>query len=427
MSPVKSFLTVVVAALALQASAASQATVAPPIKIDAQSAAHANLIQARAAAAPSAFQEQVITTSSDGLVMTNVGELASFTFQGHVLSVAGGGEQGATKGLGPTILYAPSEADDPAYRAAIGVAAGGATVDYFDTRVATPSVATLMQYDAVYTWVNFAYLDSVGFGNNLAAYNDAGGNVVIGAFGTFTSGNSLSGTIMTPAYCPVDSPFGNNHFTSSGYVGNGTTCIYTGVVTLICTFRDFLVTQGTGVVDGNYADGEICHAYRGSSPPGAGTVVYSNGSGAIQLPGSAGQWPTAVANACTCFTPAPSAWTDEGFALAGVSGDPLLEGSGSMVPTTRQFLTLSNAAPSAASYILASGSSSPTPFKGGTLVPGPSMINVLVFTSAAGGWNLNFRAPQAPSGFETWIQVAIVDAAAVNGVALSNAVKGTTP
>jgi hypothetical protein len=426
MSIVKSFLAVVVAALALEASAAAQASVAPTIKIDSQSAAYAKLIQARAAAAPFAFQEEVITTSSNDLAMTNLGQPSSFTFQGHVLSVAGDGEQGGPKGAATRILYAPSEADDPAYRAAIGVAAGGAIVDYFDTRVATPSVATLLQYDAVTTWTNFDHLDPVGYGNNLASYNDNGGNVVLGAFCTFTSGNFLSGTIMTAAYCPVRSPTGSNHFTASTYSGGGTTCIYTGVATLTCTFRDVLVTQGTGIVDGNYADAEICHAYRGSAPAGAGTVVYSNGSGAVQLAPTGGQWATAVANSCTCFT-VVNAWTDEGFALAGVSGDPLLEGSGSMVPTTRQFLTLSNAAPSAASYILSSGSSSPTPFKGGTLVPGPSIINVLVFTSPAGGWSLNFRAPQAPSGFETWIQIAIVDAAAVNGVALSNAVKGTTP
>lgn len=424
MSTGKSFLAVIVAGLALQAGAAAQGS--PSIQIDKHSQAYANLLQARTAAAPLAFQEEVSLPSSDSLELTNLGQPSSFTFEGHVLSLAGSGDQGAPKGAGTSILYCPSEADDAGYRAAIGAAAGGATVDYFDTRVATPSVATLLQYDAVYTWVNFDYLDPTGFGNNLAAYNDAGGNVVLGVFCTFTTGNFLAGTIMTAGYCPVDSPFGTNHFTTSAYTGNGTTCIYNGVASLSCQFRDFLVTQGTGVVDGTYADNEIVHAYRGTSPPGAGTIVYSNGAGAIQLPGSGGQWGTAVGNACTCFT-VVSAWTDEGFALGGVSGDPLLEGSGSMVPTTRQFLTLSNAAPSAASYILASSSSSPTPFKGGTLVPGPTIINFLVMTSPEGGWSFNFRAPSAASGTEVWVQVAIVDDAAPVGVALSNAVKGTTP
>jgi len=419
-------LAVAVAGFALAAGVAAQSSGVPSIVVDAHSLAHANLMQARAANAPFAFQEDVVIPSSDGLVMTNLGHLSSFTFQGHSLSVASEGELGATKGAAAKILYCPSEADDAAYRAAIGAAAGGATVDYFDTRIATPSVATLLQYDAVYTWVNFAYLDSVGLGNNLAAYNDAGGNVVLGCFCTFTGGNSLSGTIMTPAYCPVDSPLGNNHFATSTYSGGGTTCIYNGVTSLTCQFRDFLVTQGTGIADGAYADHEICHAYRGTSPAGAGSVVYSNGCGAVQLPGSAGQWGTAVGNACTCFG-ATSAWTNEGSALAGVSGDPLLEGAGSMVPTTQQTLTLSNAAPSALTSILAALSSSPTPYKGGTLLPGPNPISVLMNTNAGGGWVLHFRAPSAASGTTLWVQIGIQDAAAVQGVSLSNAVKGTTP
>ena len=424
MSPLKSFIAVLIAGLALEAGAAAQSAVAPSIKVDAQSAAHANLLKARAAAAPFAFQEEVVAPSSEP-VLTNVGVYSTITFEGHVLSAAGEGDQGATKGLPIKILYAPSEADDPAYRAAIGLAAA-AQVDYFDTRVATPSVATLLQYDAVYTWVNFAYQNSVGFGDNLASYNDNGGNVVLGTFCTFTTGNSLNGMIMTPAYCPVDSPMGTNHFSPANYIGDGTTCIYNGVNLLNCQFRDFLVIQGTGVKDGTYSDNEICHAFRSAAPAGAGTVAYSNGSGAIQLAPTLGPWATAVANCATCV-PNPNAWTDQGSALAGVSGDPLLEASGSLIPTTRQFLTLSNAAPSAASYILASGSSSPTPFKGGTLLPGPTLVNVLVMTSPAGGWQINYRAPAAASGTEAWIQVAIVDAAAVQGVALSNAVMGIVP
>ena len=420
MSPLKSFVFVFIASLALDAGVSAQGAA-----IDLHGAAHAKLMKARAAAAPFAFQEEVVVPASSGSVLTNVGQIKSFTFQGHVLSVASEGSQAATKGLPVKILYAPSDADDPAYRAAIGLAAAG-TVDYFDARVATPSVATLLQYDAVYTWADFAYQDPVGFGNNLASYNDNGGNVVLGVFCTFTTGNSLGGLIMTPAYCPVDSPNGTNHFQIANYIGNGVTCIYGGVAILSCSFRDFLVIQGTGVSDGTYSDNEICHAYRSAAPPGSGTVAYSNGSGAIQLAPTLGPWATAVANCATCVTN-PNAWTDEGSALAGVSGDPLLEASGGLVPTTRQFLDLSNAAPSAMSAIYASGSSSPAPFKGGTLLPGPALLTVFMGTNAEGGWEINFRAPAAASGTEIWVQVAIQDAAAVQGVSLSNAVKGTTP
>ena len=40
--------------------------------------------------------------------------------------------------------------------------------------------------------------------------SDAGGKVILGAFCTYRSGNYLAGRIMTPAYCPVTSPAGNN-------------------------------------------------------------------------------------------------------------------------------------------------------------------------------------------------------------------------
>lgn len=425
MSSVKSLIAVAVAGLALGASASAQVGSVPSIDVDVHSAAYAKLLKARAELASQAFQEEVTVPSSSGLVRTNSGQMRSFSFEGHALSLAGG--EGGAPEIGLAILYAPSEGDDPGYRAAISAAAGGATVDYFDTRVATPNIATLLQYDAVYTWVNFAYANNVAFGDVLANYNDNGGNVVLGVFCTYTSGNSLSGAIMTPAYCPVDSPLGNNHFSVSNYVGNGTTCIYNGVAGLASQFRDFLVTQGSGTVDGTYADGEICHAYRSASGAGQGDVVYSNGSGAAQLPGSSGEWGAAVGNSCACGVGGPPAWTDEGSALAGVSGDPSLVGVGSMAPASAQTLTLSNAAGSALSALIASTSSAPTAFKGGVLLPGPSTYATLLTTSPGGGWSLAFRAPIVPSGSELWIQVAIKDAAAVQGVALSNGVKGTTP
>ncbi|PWB77758.1 MAG: hypothetical protein C3F15_02650 [Holophagae bacterium] len=198
--------------------------------------------------------------------------------------------------VGETILYAPSEADDPALRSAIAAYTGG-TVDYFDTRAATPDVATLQSYDCVYTWANYAYLDNVGFGNNLAGAVDSGTVVILGAFCTYTSGNSLSGQIMTAAYSPVYSPTGSNHFASSNYAGDGTTPIHNGVTTYECFFRDILTLQGAGLQDGSYQDGEIAHAYRPDFK-----VIYSNGSGASAL-GCTGQWALLIANACQVGVP----------------------------------------------------------------------------------------------------------------------------
>lgn len=202
-----------------------------------------------------------------------------------------GGDNVLSPQGGFAILYAPSEADDPGLRAAIAGFTGG-TVDYFDATVGTPSVELMSSYDCVYTWVNFPYADNVTMGDNLATYVDGGGNVVLGVFATFTQGNFLSGQIMTPAYCPVFSPTGGNHFISSNYAGDGTTVIHDGVDAYECTFRDMLALQGSGQQDGSYVDTEIAHAYN----PGA-AVIYSNGSGALQL-GCTGDWALLVANAC---------------------------------------------------------------------------------------------------------------------------------
>jgi hypothetical protein len=247
----------------------------------------------------------VAFVGSASAVMTNMGVDREMISHGHVLTPP------ASSAVG-RILCAPSEADDAAFRAALSVAAGGAVVDYYDARVGTPSVALLLEYDCVYTWANFAYLDATGFGNNLADYVDApgGGSVVLGVFCTYTSGNELAGRIMTPGYSPVVSPFGTNWFTFAAYAGNGTTCIHTGVTAYGSTYRDVLALQGPGLVDGNYTDGEIAHAYRPDF-----RVVYSNGSSWVPL-GGTGDWPLLVANACACATPTATETTNWGSVKA---------------------------------------------------------------------------------------------------------------
>lgn len=202
---------------------------------------------------------------------------------------------------GPSLLYAPSEADDPAYRAAIAAITGG-TVDYFDASAGTPSVALLSNYACAHTWTNFAYADATTYGNNLATYVDGGGRALLGVFCTFTQGNSLGGAIMTAAYNPVVSPTGGNHFSNAAYAGNGTTCMHDNVTTYDCFFRDVLALQGTGIQDGSYVDNELAQAYRA----GGGDVIYNNGSGAVQLQGLGGcftaDWARLVANSCLCTT-----------------------------------------------------------------------------------------------------------------------------
>jgi hypothetical protein len=196
-------------------------------------------------------------------------------------------------GGGPRVLYAPSEGDDPAFRNAIATAIGG-TCDYFDAISGTPDTALLSGYYCVMTWANFAYADRDLYGDNLAAFVDVGGSVVLGAFAAYTSGNSLGGAIMTPAYCPVVGGF--NLFSFSSYRGDGIGCNYIGVSTFGATYRDDLSLQGGGAINGTFADGEIALGLNSAGP----NVCYANGAGGFPIDGNGPDWPTLIANGCTC-------------------------------------------------------------------------------------------------------------------------------
>ncbi len=121
-------------------------------------------------------------------------------------------------------------------------------------------------------------------------------------------------------------------------------------------------------------------------------------------------------------------WSDLGFALAGAPGVPVLSGDGSLAPLTAGSLDLSNAAAASPAMLFLSTFNNPSAFKGGLLVPVPPLLQVLFFTDGTGALSLPFTWPFGPpSGTTFYFQYAIQDAGAVKGVALSNALAGTTP
>ena len=123
------------------------------------------------------------------------------------------------------------------------------------------------------------------------------------------------------------------------------------------------------------------------------------------------------------------AWTDMGSGLSGVDGVPKLVGTGSLGFHTPGSLKLSHANPSKLCALFISKLSTPTPFKGGVLVPVPPIISFLLVTNATGALNLSWSSwpSPGPPGATWFFQYAIVDAAAPWGVALSNALRGTQP
>jgi Tol biopolymer transport system component len=121
-------------------------------------------------------------------------------------------------------------------------------------------------------------------------------------------------------------------------------------------------------------------------------------------------------------------WTDLGFGLAGVAGVPSLVGTGSLEAGSSGNLALTQAKASALTILFVSLTSTPTPFKGGTLATVPVTLSVPLSTGAAGSFKLPWVWPSGvPSAVPLYFQFAIQDAAALKGVSLSNALKAVTP
>lgn len=193
---------------------------------------------------------------------------------------------------GMRILYAPSDFDVPQFRQAIA-RMSGATVDYMNAMMATPSAAILSEYDCVFTYANNAYADNVLMGDNLAAAVDAGRTtVVLGSWSVPTAGNALGGAILGTAYSPVMTPTGNGHYMLDSWAGGGIPAFTEGVFDFTASYRDELAVQGTGIAFSTYLDGEIAVASRFPDY----RVTYLNGATGVEW--DEGDWPLMVANAC---------------------------------------------------------------------------------------------------------------------------------
>jgi FG-GAP-like repeat len=119
-------------------------------------------------------------------------------------------------------------------------------------------------------------------------------------------------------------------------------------------------------------------------------------------------------------------WTDLGDALSGAAGEPRLSGAGLLLPATPVVLRLQDAAALAPALLFASGVDTPLPFKGGIL-HAPLPLQPLL-TSASGEIGLKGTwSAHIPACTTLVLQLAIADAGAPAGVALSNAIEARSP
>ena len=193
---------------------------------------------------------------------------------------------GACEGM----LYAPSNGDNPAWRAAVA----GYTrqrCDYFDARSGTPSVELMNGYHCVFTWVNYEYDDKVAMGDNLAAYVDGGGRVILGQWCLPTAGPRLGGAIMTAGYVPVT----GTRYSDGVYAGDGTDCVHGAgcVGGYAASYRDECTLIPGNASDGTFVDGWLSVAWRPDR-----RVYYSAGNTGGDF--STGDTAELVGNMCQC-------------------------------------------------------------------------------------------------------------------------------
>jgi len=121
------------------------------------------------------------------------------------------------------------------------------------------------------------------------------------------------------------------------------------------------------------------------------------------------------------------AWEDRDCALAGVTGEPELDGTGTLQAGDDCSLVLSNAAPGALCVLFVSAVETPVPFKGGVLKTVPVLLDIALTTNAAGGVTIPFAWPAGFGALTFYAQFAIADAAGPVGASLSNALAGHAP
>jgi hypothetical protein len=118
-------------------------------------------------------------------------------------------------------------------------------------------------------------------------------------------------------------------------------------------------------------------------------------------------------------------WRVLGGGLAGSIDMPNLAGAGDLTPGSSARLSLRGGLPSANSTIVAGLSALNAPFKGGTLVPTPTVTLPLI-TNPAGAFDLHFNWVPAPAGIDLFVQVWIKDPGAPTGWSASNGLQMTS-
>jgi choice-of-anchor B domain-containing protein len=120
-------------------------------------------------------------------------------------------------------------------------------------------------------------------------------------------------------------------------------------------------------------------------------------------------------------------WTDLGNGKPGLTGVPVLSGTGPMTAGSSNSVDLGNAAPGATTNLIIGFTDLTVPFKGGVLVPNPDEILFGLAVDGAGDHALPYTWPAGiPAGLPIYLQHWVNDGTATLGLAASNGLESVT-
>ena len=199
---------------------------------------------------------------------------------------------------------------------------------------------------------------------------------------------------------------------STGSTAGGTTVVVSGTSALGVTSVEFDGVPGTNVAVISATEVAV-----DTPPHAAGTVDVTVNGGTDTIPGG--------------FTYVGTGqFIDIGPGVAGVSGVPLLVGSGDLTPGsgTGFSLDVSGAYPLAVGNLFVSLSQSAAPFKGGVFYPLPILLQVVVVSDIFGSLSLPAAIPPGtPPGTFFVTQAWFNDPTAVQGASATNGLKVVVP
>lgn len=197
-------------------------------------------------------------------------------------------------------------------------------VDIVDVLYSTPSLSTLLNYDAVLVYSSWEFFDSVALGNVLADYVDLGGGVVLAAGVWFGPTYNLEGRIMVD-YSPFEQAGAMLFTTADLGACNSDHPIMEGVSAISSEFRDnVIMTSGAELV-----------ASWNDTDPFVATKGHVVGMTLAPQIGWTGDVPTLVHNALLwSVQPVLELVPDTGFASTTIVGSGGFAGNSRIVNVT---------------------------------------------------------------------------------------------